>query len=73
MPRLANWFQWTVVFLFLALGAWIAYPEIDPLDRNGGISFSLRVERDPSTSIKITTVGKDSREIHRNLLSTALP
>ena len=73
MPRLANWFQWTVVFLFLGLGAWIAYPVIDPLDGNDGISFSLRVKPDASKTTKIAAFGRGSRQLHRKPLFTVLP
>jgi hypothetical protein len=73
MPRVANWIQWTVVFLFLGSGAWIAYPAIDPLDRDGGISFSQWLKREASTSSKIAAFGKDSRKIHRKPLLTASP
>jgi hypothetical protein len=36
------WFQWTVVFVILGLGAWVAYPVIDPFESSGGISTFMQ-------------------------------
>jgi hypothetical protein len=41
----AIWFQWTAVFVILGLGAWVAYPAIDPFESSGGISTFMRLKR----------------------------
>jgi hypothetical protein len=36
------WFQWTVVFVILGLGAWVAYPAVNPFESSGSISTFIR-------------------------------
>ncbi len=46
MQSRTNWIQWTVVFLVLSAGGWLAFPEIDPLGGSSGVSLLHRVNED---------------------------
>jgi hypothetical protein len=46
MRGLGNWIQWTVVFLVLTAGSWLAYPEIDPFGGKTGLSLIHRIRED---------------------------
>ena len=37
MRNIANWIQWTVIFLILGSAAWLVYPEIDPFEFTGEV------------------------------------
>jgi hypothetical protein len=45
MRSVANWIQWTVVFLILGAAAWFVYPEIDPFESSGGVPPYVRLKQ----------------------------
>lgn len=45
MRNIANWIQWTVIFLILGSAAWFVYPEIDPFESSGEVPPYVRLRR----------------------------
>jgi hypothetical protein len=45
MRNVANWIQWTVIFLILGSAAWFVYPEIDPFESSGEAPPCMRLKQ----------------------------
>ncbi len=45
MRNVANWIQWTVIFLILGTVTWFVYPEIDPFESSGVVAPYARLKQ----------------------------
>ena len=59
MRNIANWIQWTVIFLILGSAAWFVYPEIDPFESSGEAAPYMRLSRRSSKRSRI--YGKETQ------------